>query len=130
MASSFRLKRKLYSSDKEGSSFGKTALAVGGTLAATAGAFYGARKGMFGAGAQKWAGNAWAKAGKSIGSKSMVKSGAADVGMAQAKQASAAAVKEGGSAFTAKQMNKAAKANARDYIKTLNTPPTPAPATT
>lgn len=126
MASSFRLKRKLYSSDKEGSSFGKKALAIGGTLAATAGAFYGAKKGMFGAGAQNWAGNAWAKAGKSLGSQSMIKSGARDVGMAQAKQASSAAVKAGGSEFTAEQMRKTAQTNARNYIKTLKTPPTPA----
>lgn len=86
MASSFRLKRKLYSSDKEGSSFGKKALAIGGTLAATAGAFYGAKKGMFGAGAQKWAGSTYGKIGKAVGSDNMMLSGANSYGQGVAKQ--------------------------------------------
>lgn len=93
MASSFRLKRKLYSSDTEGSSFGKKALAVGGTLAATAGAFYGARKGMFGNTARQMAGKAWAKAGKAVGSDSMMKSGVTDYGIGRANAAVARANK-------------------------------------
>ena len=69
MASTFRLKRKTYS-DENGSSWGKK-LAIGaGTLAATAGAFYGAKKGMFGNNAQLWTNRKVMQVGRSLGQNS------------------------------------------------------------
>ena len=66
MASTFRLKRKTFS-DENGSGLGKK-LAVGaGALAATAGAFYGAKKGMFGNNAQLWANRKVMQVGRSFG---------------------------------------------------------------
>lgn len=64
MASTFRLKRKTFS-DEKGSGLGKK-LAVG-ALAATAGAFYGAKKGMFGNNAQLWANRKVMQVGRSFG---------------------------------------------------------------
>lgn len=84
MASTFRLKRKTYSDDQNnGSGWGKK-LAIGAGIAAAG--FMGAKSGMLGAGAQKWAGSAYARAGKAIGSQGMMKSGAQSYGQGAAKQ--------------------------------------------
>ena len=68
MASTFRLKRKYFAeNEKQGSGWGKK-LAIGaGTLAATAGAFYGAKKGMFGNNAQLWTNRKVMQLGRSLG---------------------------------------------------------------
>ena len=86
MASTFILKRKTFSdNENKGSGIGKK-LAIGaGALAATAGAFYGAKRGVFGAGAQKWAGKTWGQAGKLLGSDKMMQSGAKSYGQGAAK---------------------------------------------
>ncbi len=86
MASTFRLKRKTYSDDQQrekNSGWGKK-LAIGAGIAAAG--FAGAKSGMLGAGAQKWAGSTYAKAGKLVGSQGMIKSGAASYGQGAAKQ--------------------------------------------
>ena len=85
MASTFILKRKTFAENDQRSGWGKK-LAVGaGALAATAGAFYGAKRGVFGAGAQKWAGKTWGKAGKFLGNDNMMLSGAKSYGEGAAK---------------------------------------------
>lgn len=101
MASTFRLKRKLYSDDKGGMSTGKK-LALGGLAAGAA--ILGAKKGAFGA-------NIMAKtnkAGKAVGGKvgdRMMMSGAKDFGVARAKQIDNALLKKTGSQMTKQAFN-------------------------
>jgi hypothetical protein len=87
MASTFRLKRKTYSDNQnqnnQGSGWGKK-LAIGAGIAAAG--FMGAKGGMLGAGAQKWAGKTWARAGKAIGNENMMLSGAKSYGQGSAQQ--------------------------------------------
>lgn len=138
--STFIFKRKKYSDNNEsGSSWGKK-LAIGaGTVAATVGAFYGAKKGMFGASAQKWAGNAYAKTGKFFGSSNMMKSGAKDYAQGAAKQAfdgktilekgakMPTSKKAAANTITNAQFNRKAGSIERNYIKELGgIPSTPA----
>lgn len=116
----FRLKRKTYSDDQQRekkSGWGKK-LAIGAGLAAAG--FMGAKSGMLGAGAQKWAGSTYARAGKLIGNQGMIKSGAASYGQGAAKQASAAAVTKGGSAFSAEQMTNFANKKSGQFEGILN----------
>ena len=118
MASTFKLKRKTFSdSENKGSGWGKKLLVGAGIAAA---GFAGAKKGMFGAGAQKWAGSTYAKAGKMLGSQGMLKSGAASYGQGAAKQASAKAVSNGGTAFSKEQLSNIAnkKANQLESVLT------------
>lgn len=67
MASTFRLKRKTFSDEKSSGWGKKLAIGAAGTLAATAGAFYGAKKGMFGNNAQLWANRKVMQVGRSFG---------------------------------------------------------------
>lgn len=76
MATTFKLKRKLYSDDEKKGMGTGTKLALG--AATLAGGFYGARKGMFGNTARLGANKMYMSAGKALGSKGMVKSGAKD----------------------------------------------------
>lgn len=97
MASTFRLKRKLYSDDKGGMSTGKK-LALGGLAAGAA--ILGAKKGAFGANIMK--------AGKAVGGKvgdRMMMSGAKDFGVARAKQIDNALLKKTGSQMTKQAFN-------------------------
>lgn len=83
--STFRLKRKTFS-DQPGekkSGLGKKLLIGAGIAAA---GFAGAKTGMLGAGAQKWAGSTYGKVGKMIGSEGMMLSGAKSYGQGAAKQ--------------------------------------------
>ena len=86
MASTFRLKRKLYSDDKGGMSTGKK-LALGGLAAGAA--ILGAKKGAFGANIMAKTNTGLMKAGKAVGGKvgdRMMMSGAKDFGVARANQ--------------------------------------------
>ena len=67
------LREKNYSEDG-----GNTGAKVLGGLAATAGALYGAKKGLFGNSARMAVGKGFMKAGNAMGSKSLYKSGATD----------------------------------------------------
>ena len=84
MATTFKLKRKYFAEDseKQGMSTG-TKLALGAGAAALG--FAGARRGAFGTGLMKQSNALWAKAGKTIGSQGMIKSGSKGVGVAIAK---------------------------------------------
>ena len=97
MASTFRLKRKLYSDDKGGMSTGKK-LALGGLAAGAA--ILGAKKGAFGANIMAKTNTGLMKAGKAVGGKvgdRMMMSGAKDFGVARAKQIDNALLKKTGS---------------------------------
>lgn len=102
MASTFRLKRKLYSDDKGGMSTGKK-LALGGLAAGAA--ILGAKKGAFGAKTN----TGLMKAGKAVGGKvgdRMMMSGAKDFGVARAtKQIDNALLKKTGSQMTKQAFN-------------------------
>jgi hypothetical protein len=94
MASTFRLKRKLYSDDKGGMSTGKK-LALGGLAAGAA--ILGAKKGAFGANIMAKTNTGLMKAGKAVGGKvgdRMMMSGAKDFGVARAKQIDNALLKK------------------------------------
>lgn len=67
--------------NKKGSGLGKLALGA----ATLAGGLYAGKKGLFGAGIQKSINKGWANVGKTIGSDSMMLSGAQGVGEANAK---------------------------------------------
>ena len=124
MASTFKLKRKTFSeSENKGSGWGKKLLVGAGIAAA---GFAGAKKGMFGAGAQRWAGSTYAKAGKMLGSQGMIKSGAASYGQGAAKQASAKAVANGRTAFSKEQLSNFAdrRANQLQSVLTKSNPAT------
>lgn len=104
MASTFRLKRKLYSDDKGGMSTGKK-LALGGLAAGAA--ILGAKKGAFGANIMAKT-NTGLKAGKAVGGKvgdRMMMSGAKDFGVARAKQIDNALLKKTGSQMTKQAFN-------------------------
>lgn len=104
MASTFRLKRKLYSDDKGGMSTGKK-LALGGLAAGAA--ILGAKKGAFGANIMAKTNTGLMKAGKAVGGKvgdRMMMSGAKDFGVARAKQIDNA-LKETGSQMTKQAFN-------------------------
>lgn len=109
MASTFRLKRKLYSDDKGGMSTGKK-LALGGLAAGAA--ILGAKKGAFGANIMAKT-NGLMKAGKAVGGKvgdRMMMSGAKDFGakdfgVARAKQIDNALLKKTGSQMTKQAFN-------------------------
>lgn len=74
MASTFILKRKTYAENDEQKKggFGSTALKVGAGLAATAGAIYGAKKGMFGNKAQLWTNRRIMDVGRKLGKDSSI----------------------------------------------------------
>ncbi len=72
------IRKQKYFNDENDPSSVPTGVKVLGGLAATAGAFYGAKKGVFGAGAREWAGKTWARAGKAVGNSSMMESGLKD----------------------------------------------------
>lgn len=76
MATTFKLKRKLYSDDEKKGMGTGTKLALG--AATLAGGLYGAKKGMFGNTARMAVNKGWMSVGKTLGSKSMIKSGATD----------------------------------------------------
>lgn len=80
----YTLKRKLYADDNQGSGMGMgTKLLLGaGTLAAGFGA---AKAGMLGSTLGKGANKLWASAGKTMGSQSMINSGAKGYGNAVAR---------------------------------------------
>src|SRR5574344_306781 len=84
----YTFKRKTCSDDKGGgmSTGKKVALGVGATLGAAALGLAGARRGVFGAKAALSSNNAWMKAGKALGSDSMMLSGATKYGKAKASQ--------------------------------------------
>ena len=74
--STFVLKRKTFSDEKEGMSTGKKlALGTAGTLATAGLAFAGAKTGKLGVGLQKSANKAWASGGQLLGNQKMVNSG-------------------------------------------------------
>lgn len=98
MASTFRLKRKLYSDDKGGMSTGKK-LALGGLAAGAA--ILGAKKGAFGANIMAKTNTGLMKAGKAVGGKV----GAKDFGVARAKQIDNALLKKTGSQMTKQAFN-------------------------
>lgn len=105
MASTFRLKRKLYSDDKDGMSTGKK-LALGGLAAGAA--ILGAKKGAFGANIMAKTNTGLMKAGKAVGGKvgdRMMMSGAKDFGVARAKQIDNALLKKTGSQMTKQAFN-------------------------
>ena len=105
MASTFRLKRKLYSDDKGGMSTGKK-LALGGLAAGAA--ILGAKKGAFGANIMAKTNTGLMKAGKAVGGKvgdRMMMSGAKDFGVARAKQIDNALLKKTGSQMTKQAFN-------------------------
>ena len=120
MASTFRLKRKLYSDDKGGMSTGKK-LALGGLAAGAA--ILGAKKGAFGANIMAKTNTGLMKAGKAVGGKvgdRMMMSGAKDFGVARAKQIDNALLKKTGSqmtkqAFNAKADQKGMQALGKNY---------------
>lgn len=97
MASTFRLKRKLYSDDKGGMSTGKK-LALGGLAAGAA--ILGAKKGAFGANIMAKTNTGLMKAGKAVGG---------EVGdrmmMSGAKQIDNALLKKTGSQMTKQAFN-------------------------
>lgn len=101
MASTFRLKRKLYSDDKGGMSTGKK-LALGGLAAGAA--ILGAKKGAFGANIMAKTNTGLMKAGKAVGDRMMM-SGAKDFGVARAKQIDNALLKKTGSQMTKQAFN-------------------------
>lgn len=105
MASTFRLKRKLYSDDKGGMSTGKK-LALGGLAAGAA--ILGAKKGAFDANIMAKTNTGLMKAGKAVGGKvgdRMMMSGAKDFGVARAKQIDNALLKKTGSQMTKQAFN-------------------------
>lgn len=102
MASTFRLKRKLYSDDKGGMSTGKK-LALGGLAAGAA--ILGAKKGAFGANIIAKTNTGLMKAGKAVGGKvgdRMMMSGAKDFGVALTNNA---LLKKTGSQMTKQAFN-------------------------
>lgn len=107
MASTFRLKRKLYSDDKGGMSTGKK-LALGGLAAGAA---------ILGANIMAKTNTGLMKAGKAVGGKvgdRMMISGAKDFGVARAKQIDNALLKKTGSQMTKQAFN--AKADQKGML--------------
>lgn len=102
----FRLKRKLYSSDEKKGMGTGTKLALG--AAGLAGAAFGAKKGMFGAGMQVRMNKGLMKAGKAVGGglgDKMMMSGAKDFGVGRAKQIDNALFKRTGTNLTKQAFN-------------------------
>ena len=107
MASTFRLKRKLYSDDKGGMSTGKK-LALGGLAAGAA--ILGAKKGAFGANIMAKTNTGLMKAGKAVGGKvgdRMMMSGAKQIDNALLKKTGSQMTKQ---AFNAKADQKGMQA--------------------
>ena len=102
MASTFRLKRKLYSDDKGGMSTGKK-LALGGLAAGAA--ILGAKKGAFGANIMAKTNTGLMKAARGKVGDRMMMSGAKDFGVARAKQIDNALLKKTGSQMTKQAFN-------------------------
>lgn len=119
MATTFKVKRKLYSGqegEKKGMGTG-TKLALGGaTLAA---GLYGAKKGMFGARAMAGVNKGWAKAGKAIGSDKMMLSGAQGYGVARARQIDNALLKRTNSQMTKQAFNAKADQKGSQFLDSL-----------
>lgn len=72
----YKLQRKTFSEENgQKSSFGKKLAIAGGTAAAIGGGLYGAKKGVFGAGAQRWTGEQMMNLGmKKSGAKTITES--------------------------------------------------------
>lgn len=117
MATTFKLKRKLYSDDgKKGMGTG-TKLALGAT--ALAGGLYGAKKGIFGTRAMARVNKDWAKTGKAIGSEKMMLSGAQGYGVARAKQIDKALLNRTNSQMTKQAFNTKADQKGSQFLDSL-----------
>lgn len=94
----------------------------------TAGALFAGKRGYLGTGAQSMINKGWTRAGKMIGSESMMKSGSRGVANAEAKSAYNTAVNAAGGQATGNLANKDMWINRQtiknqgNYMNSLNTP--------
>lgn len=109
------IRRKTFA-ENEGSGMGKKLLKGAAVVAGTAGAVYGAKKGMFGTGAQMGVNKGIMKAGKALGSDKMILSGAQDYGRGAAKKAANMALKNKGVTMTSETVSKLADKKAMNAI--------------
>lgn len=120
----YRIKR--FTENQQESHTGRNLLLGAGL---TAGALFAGKRGLLGTGAQSMINKGWTRAGKMVGSQSMMKSGSRGVANAEARNAYNAAVQEAGGQATGSLANKnmwigrQTIKNQGNYMNSLNTPP-------